>query len=105
MLKTAHENEVRLRKHGKIVRSGLNVENLTTFPISEIPPPTRATTPYRQLLSKIGKGDAVCLTDKQVSLGTASNALRKLLAEPEFKDYKVTRRTIEDEVRLYIIHE
>ena len=92
----------------KLVRRGFdleNIKNIKIIPASEVPPPSRVRSPYRQLLLKIGKGQAVYLTPNQVSLATAAAAIRNLQKRGEFKDFKVTRRTVDGEKRLYIINE
>jgi hypothetical protein len=89
----------------KLVRRGFDLENIKIIPASEVPPPSRVRSPYRQLLLKIGKGQAVYLTPIQVSLATAAAAIRNLQKRGEFRDFKVTRRTIDGEERLYIINE
>lgn len=101
MSKPATEKETRPKRKN---RSGLNFKSIEYFPKDEVPQPTRSSTPFKELLQKIPDDQAIYITDKQVSLGTAGNALRKLLAEPQFKNYEVTRRTVDGEIRLYIIH-
>jgi len=54
---------------------------------------------------KIGKGQALILTEEQVNLTTAAAAIRKLQKEEEFKNFNVTQRTVNGEKKLYVINE
>jgi hypothetical protein len=105
MSKNANKNEAQTGKRQGKKRTGIYIKDINPFPASEVPSSSKAKTPFKELLNRIPKGQAIFITDNQVSLGTASQALRKLLDTPEFKDYKVTRRTIDGETRLYIINE
>ena len=89
----------------KVKRKGLDFDNLNIISADEVPPKSRVHTPYRELLKRIGKGQALILTEAEVSLETASAAVRRLQRRGEFRDFKVTRRTINGEKKLYIIHE
>jgi hypothetical protein len=83
---------------------GINFGNLNIINTEDIPPKSRVTTPYTELLRQISKGQALVLTEKEVSLETAAAAVRRLQRRvPEFKDYSVTRRTVDGEKRVYII--
>jgi len=85
-------------------RLGINFGNLRIINTVDIPPPSRVKTPYNEVLRQIDKGQALVLTEKEVSLETAAAAVRRLQRRvPEFKDYSVTRRTVDGEKRLYII--
>lgn len=86
-------------------RQGINFRNPNIIKADAIPPPSRASTPYKELLRKIDKGQALVLTDMEVSLETAAAAVRRLKRLPEFEDFTVTRRTVEGQKRLYIVHE
>jgi hypothetical protein len=94
-----------IKRKARIVRQGLDLESIKIFPASEVPPPSRVRTPYRELLQKIGKGQATYLSPHDVSLNTAAAAIRKLQRRGGFKNFKVTRRTVDGEKRLYIINE
>ena len=87
------------------IRKGIDPNNLKIIPESEVPPPTRASTPYRKILKKISKGSALVLSEREVSLATARAAIRTLQKRGEFKDFTITQRTIDGEKKLYIIHE
>jgi hypothetical protein len=102
---TLNEADSKSDKKSKPVRRGFEVENIKIIQASEVPPASRVRSPYRQLLMKIGRGQAVYLTPQQVSLETASAAIRTLQKLGEFTDFKVTRRTVDGEKRLYIINE
>jgi hypothetical protein len=102
---TLTEEDSKSDKKYKPVRRGFDLENIKIISANEVPPPSRVRSPYRQLLMKIGKGQAVYLTPWQVSLETASAAIRTLQKRGEFTDFKVTRRTVDGEKRLYIINE
>lgn len=100
------ENEKKplIERKARRKRLGINFGNLTIINTTEIPPPARAKTPYKEVLRQITKGQALVLTEKEVSLETAAAAVRRLQKRvPEFKDYNVTRRTVDGEKRLYII--
>jgi hypothetical protein len=89
-------------KKQRIQRTGLDLDNVPIFSAKEIPPSTRTSIPFKELLRKLDRGQATYITDRQVSLGTASQRLRELLKTPEFKGYTAYRRTVEGEKRLYI---
>lgn len=93
-------SEIKRRAHR---RQGINLANLKIIKIEEIPPPSRISTPYKDLLRQIAKGHSAELTEQDVSLETAAAAVRRLQKLPEFKDYSVTRRTIDGEKRIYIM--
>jgi hypothetical protein len=86
-------------------RQGINFGKLNLIPADEVPQPSRASTPYKELLRQIAKGQALYLTEREVSLATAAAAVRKLQKLQEFKDFTITQRTVEGQKRLYIIHE
>ncbi len=95
------------KKKYRIARRGLDLDNIKIISASEVPASSRVRTPYRELLQKIGKGQATYLTPHDVSLDTAAAAIRRLQRRggEEFKNFKVTRRKVEGELRLYIINE
>lgn len=93
-------NEPKRRAHR---RQGINLSNLKMIKIEDIPPPSRVSTPYKDLLRQIAKGHSVELTEQEVSLETAAAAVRRLQKLPEFKDFTVTRRTVDGEKRIYIM--
>lgn len=94
-------NNTKRKAHLK--RMGINLENLKIINTEDIPQPARAKTPYIDLLRQIPKGKTLELSEKEVSLETAAAAVRRLQKLPEFKDFSVTRRTIDGEKKIYII--
>jgi hypothetical protein len=85
-------------------RKGLDFENLNIIPASEIPPKSKVHTPYQELLRQIGKGQALILSENEVSIATASAAVRRMRKQNEFKKFTVTQRTINGEKKLFIIN-
>ncbi|MCJ7559418.1 hypothetical protein MUO79_02215 [Candidatus Bathyarchaeota archaeon] len=92
-------------KKSRIARKGLDLDHLNIVPKEEIPPKSRVSNPYKELLRRIPKGKAVVLTPHDVSLDTAAAAIRRLQKLPEFRDFTATRRTVDGQTRLFIIHE
>jgi hypothetical protein len=97
---TKKGTEAKRRAHR---RQGINFANLKIIRIEEIPPSSRVSTPYKDVLRQITKGHSLELTEQEVSLETAAAAVRRLQKLPEFKDFTVTRRTVEGQKRIYII--
>lgn len=92
------------KKKYRILRKGLDLEHLNLVPKDAIPPKSKVSTPYRELLKRIPKGQAAVLTEHDVSLDTAAAAIRRFQRRGEYQNFKVTRRIVDGQKRLYVIN-